>query len=62
MITNTDLEVERGADDVVATFPNTSVADLVQGLSKARVDTRRMISILQAMRTAGALHAEIVVQ
>jgi flagellar P-ring protein precursor FlgI len=62
IITNTHLEVERGQDDVVATFSNTTVADLVSGLSKAKVDTRRMITILQAMRAAGALHAEIIVQ
>jgi flagellar P-ring protein FlgI len=62
IVTNTRLEVDRGRDDVVATFGNSTVADLVSGLSKAKVDTRRMITILQAMRAAGALHAEIVVQ
>jgi flagellar P-ring protein FlgI len=61
VVTNTTLDVERN-NDVVANFPNTSVADLVQGLSRARVDTRRIISILQAIKTAGALHAEIIVQ
>src|SRR5262249_45601783 len=50
IVTNTHLEVERGRDDVVATFKDTTVADLVSGLSKAKVDTRRMITILQAMR------------
>ena len=62
VVTNTELEVSSGENDVVASFPNTTVADLVEGLSHAHVDTRRMISILQAIKTAGALHAEIVVQ
>lgn len=62
VVTNTQLNVERASNDVVASFPNTTVADLVRGLSAARVDTRRMISVLQAIRSAGALHAEIVVQ
>lgn len=62
VITNTDLEVEQGTNDVVASFPNSSVADLVQGLSEAGVDTRRMIGILQAMKQAGALHSEIIIQ
>lgn len=62
VVTNTQLEVARGGEDVVATFPNTTVADLVSGLAAAHVDTRRIISILQAMRSAGALHAEITVQ
>lgn len=62
VVTNTDLEVSQGTDDVVASFPNTSIADLVQGLSEAGVDTRRMIGILQAMKQAGALHSEIIIQ
>lgn len=62
VVTNTTLDVEDGAGDTAISFPNTTVADLVQGLSRARVGTRRIISILQAMKAAGALHAEIVVQ
>lgn len=62
VITNTDLNVDRASAEVVARFPNTSVADLVEGLSRTHVDTRRLISILQAIRAAGALHADIVVQ
>ncbi|MDD3799228.1 MAG: flagellar basal body P-ring protein FlgI [Novosphingobium sp.] len=62
IVTNTKLEVDQGGQDAVLTFPNTSVGSLVQGLAKARVDTRRTISILQALKAAGALHAEILVQ
>jgi flagellar P-ring protein FlgI len=61
VVTNTRLAVEQPRDAVVR-LPNTSVGDLVQALSRARVDTRGMIAILQAMRAAGALHAEIIVQ
>ena len=61
-ITNTELKIEQGAEDVVVTFPNSTVADLVQGLSEAGVDTRRMIGVLQAMKQAGALHSEIIIQ
>ncbi len=62
VVTNTRLDVEQGAGDAVVSFPNTSVADLVQGLYRARVNTRRTISILQAMKAAGALHADLIVQ
>lgn len=62
IVTNTKLEVSQGTADASFRFPNTSVADLVQALTRARVDARRMISILQAMKAAGALHAEIIVQ
>jgi flagellar P-ring protein precursor FlgI len=62
IVNNVSLEVEEGQNDVVASFPNTSVGALVQGLARSRVGTRRIISILQAIKAAGALHAEILVQ
>jgi flagellar P-ring protein precursor FlgI len=63
VVTNTRLDVEEErSGDAVVRFPNTTVGDLVQGLSQARVNTRRTISILQAIKAAGALHADIIVQ
>ncbi|MEO1045908.1 MAG: flagellar basal body P-ring protein FlgI [Pseudomonadota bacterium] len=62
IITNTQLTISEGGKDVAMQFPNTSVASLVEGLNRAEVDTRRIISILQAIKAAGALHAEIIVQ
>lgn len=62
IVTNTRLDVEENRGDAVVQFPNTTVADLVEGLSRARVNTRRTISILQAIKAAGALHADIIVQ
>lgn len=62
IVTNTKLEVEQGGKDAVMSVPDSRVGALVQALAKARVDTRRIISILQAMKAAGALHAEILVQ
>ena len=61
IVTNTRLEVTAPADAVVS-FPNTTIGDLVEGLHKAHVDTRGVISILQAIKAAGALHADIIVQ
>lgn len=62
IVSNTRLEVDQGGNDHAMSFPDSSVAALVEGLARARVDTRRTISILQAMKAAGALHAEIIVQ
>jgi flagellar P-ring protein precursor FlgI len=62
VVTNTKLDVDQGSGDKTFRFPNTSVADLVQALSRAHVDTRRTIAILQAIQAAGALHAELIVQ
>ncbi|AMO25242.1 flagellar P-ring protein FlgI [Ramlibacter tataouinensis] len=40
----------------------TTVADLVQSLARLKTSTRDVISILRAIKAAGALHAELVVQ
>lgn len=61
VVTNTRLEVTNSGDAVVR-FPSTTVGDLARALSQARVDTRGIIRVLQAIRAAGALHAEIIVQ
>ncbi len=62
VITNTKLDVTDPANDAVMSFPSTTVADLVQGLSRMHVDTRSVIAVLQAVKAAGALHADILVQ
>jgi flagellar P-ring protein precursor FlgI len=61
LVTNTQIDVDepRGAGYVKA---HTTVADLVQSLSRLKIGTRDMISILRAVKAAGALHGELVVQ
>jgi flagellar P-ring protein precursor FlgI len=41
---------------------NDTVADLVQSLARLKTNTRDVISILRAIKAAGALHAELVIQ
>ena len=62
VVTNTKLSVEEGRNDATLRFGSTTIGDLVQGLNALRVDTRRMISILQALKSAGALHADVIVE
>jgi len=62
IVTNSKLDVTEGVGDSVVRLPSGSVADLVQALSRAKVGTRSMIAILQAIKVAGALHADIIVQ
>jgi flagellar P-ring protein FlgI len=62
VVSNSRLDVAEGSQTVTAAFPNTTVADLVQGLAKLRVGTRDMIAILQAIKASGAMYAELVVQ
>jgi flagellar P-ring protein FlgI len=41
---------------------NNTVSDLAKALARIRTSPRDMISILQGLRTAGALHAELIIQ
>lgn len=59
---DTKLTVEEGKDDATIRLGATTIGDLVQGLASLHVGTRRIISILQALKTEGALHAEVVVE
>jgi len=38
------------------------VGDLVSALNRVKTSTRDVISILQGIKAAGALHAELVIQ
>lgn len=62
LVTNTTINVNEQNDvGFLAPGANT-VADLVQSLAKLKTNTRDVISILRAIKAAGALHAELVVQ
>jgi flagellar P-ring protein precursor FlgI len=61
MVTNSRLDVEETAGAGFVSNKNT-VADLVQALSRLKTNTRDIISILRAIKAAGALHADLIVQ
>ncbi len=59
--TNTRVDVgEENGPGFLAS--GTTVTDLVQSLARLKTSTRDVISILRAIKSAGALHAELVVQ
>lgn len=62
VVSNTRVDVEPSGDDAVVELPNTTVADLIEALTRAHVDTRGKIAVLQAIKAAGALHADLIVQ
>jgi flagellar P-ring protein precursor FlgI len=62
IVTNTRLEVTDAGNDAVMQFPSSTIGDLVLALNRAKVSTRSTIAILQAIKAAGALQAEIIVQ
>ncbi len=63
VVPRTDISVDDAADQRVALIEeNLTLADLVDGLNALGVSPREMIDILKAIKSAGALHAELVLQ
>jgi flagellar P-ring protein precursor FlgI len=61
VVTNSRVDVTEPGSAGFVTANNT-VADLVQSLVRMRTSTRDIISILRAVKAAGALHADLIVQ
>jgi flagellar P-ring protein precursor FlgI len=63
VLPRTEIDINQGADNRVALVEgNVTLADLVNGLNALGVGPRDMIDILKAIKAAGALHAELLVQ
>lgn len=63
VLPRTDIDIDDGGDDKLALVDqNVTLADLVDGLNALGIGPRDMIDILQAINSAGALHAELIVQ
>lgn len=54
------LKVEEGEGNIALLKNNATLSDLVNALNSLGVSNRDLISILQTIKSAGALHAEIV--
>lgn len=62
VVPDTSIEVNEAESLSISLNANTSVAELVGALNKVKATSRDVISILQAIRRAGALHAELIIQ
>ena len=63
LVPRTAIDIDRGGDNRMALVEgNVTLADLVDGLNALGVGPRDMIDILKAIKAAGALHAELLVQ
>ena len=62
VVTQTDVEAKEPIPQVVYLDGAASLADVAKALSSFGVSPRELASILQALRSAGALRAEIIVQ
>ncbi|KQV57987.1 MULTISPECIES: flagellar basal body P-ring protein FlgI [unclassified Duganella] len=61
-VSNSRVDVEERGETGLVTAGGNTVADLVQSLTRVKTNTRDIISILRAVKAAGALHAELIVQ
>ena len=62
VLPRTDVGIEETGEGLALIDEQVSLAELVEGLNALGVSTRQMIDILTAIKTAGALHAEFVLQ
>lgn len=62
VVPETRIEISEPELRSVALDGNSTVADLVRALARIKTSPRDMIAILQGMKSAGALHAELVIQ
>ncbi|MEM8755671.1 MAG: flagellar basal body P-ring protein FlgI, partial [Pseudomonadota bacterium] len=63
VLPRTDVGIEEEEGEGLAVIEEAvSLASLVEGLNALGVSTRQMIDILSAIKAAGALHAEFVLQ
>lgn len=62
VVPETDITVEEEAGISVSLPRHSTVAELVAALNKVKASSRDIITILQGVKRAGALHAELIIQ
>jgi flagellar P-ring protein precursor FlgI len=62
VVPQTRVEVNEEGVNVVTLPSDTRVADLVEALNRIKTNTRDVIAVLQSIKAAGALHAELILQ
>lgn len=59
---NSRIELEEHGGATLITQSGGTIADLVQALGRLGITSRDVVSVLKALKAAGALHAELIVQ
>jgi len=62
IVPSTSIDVNESENKSVSLIDGTSVTELIDALKAVNLSTRDTIIILQAIKQAGALHAELVIQ
>ncbi|MCF2860218.1 flagellar basal body P-ring protein FlgI [Pseudoalteromonas sp. SMS1] len=62
VVPDSEIQVTENQEALYTNKNGTNISDLVDSLKAMKLSTRDIISILQALKQSGALHAELVVQ
>ena len=62
VVPDTEISVSEQQFAPVQLANGATVGDLVQALNSIKLSTREIITVLQAIKQAGALHAELIIQ
>ncbi|HWH82081.1 MAG TPA: flagellar basal body P-ring protein FlgI [Burkholderiaceae bacterium] len=62
VVSNSRVDVKESTSTQFIAPTHNTISDLVQALAKLKTSTRDIISILQAVKAAGALHADLIIQ
>ena len=62
VVPDTTVRVQADTDATYSSQGGTSLNELVHALKQLKLSTRDIISVLQALKQSGALHAELIVQ
>lgn len=62
VVPRTRISVDESPSEQVTLQNSSTVADLVKALNRIKTSTRDMIAILQGVKAAGALHADLIIQ
>jgi len=62
VVGNTTVDAKEGNESGIVVSGHTTASDLIRALSKIKMTTRDIISVLRAVKAAGAMHADLVIQ
>lgn len=62
VVPDVDLKVNEEKNTPISMPEGTTVSELVLSLNKINLSTRDIITILQSIKTAGALHADLIIE
>jgi flagellar P-ring protein precursor FlgI len=61
-VSNSRIDLQEQGGATLVTQPGGTIADLLQALGKLHTSARDVVSVLKAVKAAGALNAELIVQ